>query len=113
MAILEAQRIFATQAGPSIQKAAEDDLSDTIFGALEEASTRLQNASFFFVEWVSTEMTTKGSLDDMLESYLEQWTQASSCMAAFCQMYSELATRRATCFKIYSQKREKQVDFTE
>lgn len=77
MVIEEARRIFAEQDGPSMQKAAEEALSDVFFCGSEEANTGFENAFYCFFEGVLTEVASKGSLSDTLERNLEHWTQSS------------------------------------
>lgn len=49
MVIQEAKCILVEQAGPSMQKAAGNALSDAFFGRFEETNTGLRDASYYFV----------------------------------------------------------------
>lgn len=85
MDIVVAKRIFGEQAGLSMKKTAEDNLSDAFFGGFEEPSTGLKNASYYFMGDVLSEMVTKYSMDDVFERNLRRWTQSFSFMGTFNQ----------------------------
>lgn len=81
------KRICNKQAGPSIQEAVEDTLSDNFIGRFEKAKTELKSASYYFVEGVLTEMARKYSMEDMFERNVERWTHSSSFMDTFTQRF--------------------------
>lgn len=66
MAIGEGKRIFAKQAGSSMQKAEEEALTNVFIGEFKATNTRFKNSFRYFVEVVLARITTKRSLEDIL-----------------------------------------------
>lgn len=85
MAEEEAKRIFAEQAGASMQKAAKEALSNIFFVGFEEANTRFTSALYYLIKTVLAKMASNSFLDDTFDRNLERWTQTSSFMDAFTQ----------------------------
>lgn len=55
----EVKRIFSKQAGPSMQKEADESMSDVFFVGFEEADTKFKTAYYYFIEVTLTKNACK------------------------------------------------------
>lgn len=85
MAEGESKCMFVERAGPSIQEAAEEKLSDIFFVGFKRANTGLLNASYYFIKDALMKMASNSFMDDVSEQSLERWTQTFSFTDASTQ----------------------------
>lgn len=74
MVLEEAERTYASRVNASMTRAAEKVLSDAFQTSYKSANAGFTSTSYYFVESRLTEMTQKGTLDEVFHRNIEQWT---------------------------------------